>query len=60
MESGFLMIFFWSSRSNNVTTKLGAGTHVNNVVSCTSGIFIVLDHKYGITAISELLEGLNE
>ena len=52
---------FWSASSNNVTTKLtGAGAHVNNVVSCTNGIFIVLDNKYGITAISELLEGLNE
>ena len=52
---------FWSASSNNVTTKLtSAGTHVNNVVSCTNGIFIVLDNKYGITAVSELLEGLNK
>ena len=52
---------FWSASSNNVTTKLtGAGTYVNNVVSCTNGIFIVLDNKYGITAVSELLEGLNK
>ena len=44
-----------------MTTKLtGAGTHVNDVVSCTNGIFIVLDNKYGITAVSELLEGLNK
>ena len=52
---------FWSASSNNVTTKLtSARTHVNNVVSCTNSIFIVLNNKYGITAVSELLERLNK
>ena len=52
---------FWSASSNNVTTKLtGAGAHVNNVVSCANGIFIVLDNKYGISAVPKLLERLNE
>ena len=52
---------FWSASSNNVTTKLtGTGTHINNVISCANSIFIVLDNKYGITAVSELLESLNK
>ena len=52
---------FWSASSNNVTTKLtSAGTHVNNVVSCANGIFIVLNNKYGITAVSKLLKRLNK
>ena len=52
---------FWSASSNNVTTKLtSAGTHVNNVVSCANGIFIVFDNKYGITAVSKLLKRLNK
>ena len=52
---------FWSASSNNVTTKLtGARTHINNVISCANGIFIVLNHKHGITAVPKLLERLNE
>ena len=52
---------FWSSSSNNMTTKLtSAGTHVNNVVSCANGVFIVLNNKYGITAVSKLLKRLNK
>ena len=52
---------FWSASSNNVTTKLtGAGTHVNDVISCANGIFIVLDNKYGITAVPKLLKRLNK
>ena len=44
-----------------MTTKLtSTGTHINNVISCANGIFIVLNNKYGITAVSKLLKRLNK